>query len=75
MKVNGQLHATATLLSGMCPDIHWIGGRVGPRAGLNAVAKKENPSPCRESNIGRRTCGLVIVLTELPGLLAEKILY
>jgi hypothetical protein len=28
----------------------WTGGRVGPRAGLNAVTKKKNPGPCRDSN-------------------------
>jgi hypothetical protein len=25
------------------PISHWIGGRVGPTAGLDAVAKRENP--------------------------------
>jgi hypothetical protein len=29
---------------------HWIGGWVGPRAVLNAVAKRKFPSPRRESN-------------------------
>jgi hypothetical protein len=26
------------------PDIYWIGGWVGPRAGLDEVAKREYPS-------------------------------
>jgi hypothetical protein len=26
------------------PGIHWIGGWAGPRAGLDAVAKRKNPS-------------------------------
>jgi hypothetical protein len=29
---------------------HWIGGWVGPRAGLDAVVKRKIPSPRRESN-------------------------
>jgi hypothetical protein len=29
---------------------HWIGGWVGPRAGLNTLSKIEIPSPRRESN-------------------------
>jgi hypothetical protein len=28
---------------------HWIGGWVGPRAGLDAVVKRKIPSPCRDS--------------------------
>jgi hypothetical protein len=29
---------------------HWIGGWVGPRAGLNVAVKRKIPSPRRESN-------------------------
>jgi hypothetical protein len=32
------------------PCTHWIGGWEGPRAGLDAVVKREIPSPCRDSN-------------------------
>jgi hypothetical protein len=32
------------------PGTHWIGGWVGPRAGLDTVAKQKIPSPCRDSN-------------------------
>jgi hypothetical protein len=32
------------------PSTHWIGGWVGPRAGLDAVVKRKVPSPRRESN-------------------------
>jgi hypothetical protein len=32
------------------PGTHWIGGWVGPRAGLNTVVKRKIPSPRRESN-------------------------
>jgi hypothetical protein len=30
------------------PSTHWIGGWVGPRAGLDAVVREKIPSPCRE---------------------------
>jgi hypothetical protein len=33
------------------PDTHWIGGWVGPRAGLDAVTKRNIPSPRRDSNL------------------------
>jgi hypothetical protein len=32
------------------PGTHWIGGWVGPRAGLDAVVKRKIPSHCRVSN-------------------------
>jgi hypothetical protein len=32
------------------PDTHWIGGWVGPRAGLDTVVKRKIPSLCEESN-------------------------
>jgi hypothetical protein len=32
------------------PGTHWIGGWVGPRAGLDAVVKRKIPSPCQDSN-------------------------
>jgi hypothetical protein len=31
------------------PITRWIGGWVGPRAGLDAVVKGKIPSPCRDS--------------------------
>jgi hypothetical protein len=40
MEVSGQLHAPAALPKGkQPPGTHWIGGWVGPRAGLDAVKK------------------------------------
>jgi hypothetical protein len=39
--VNGQLHAPAALpLEKEPPSIHWIGGWVNPRAGLDDAEKK-----------------------------------
>jgi hypothetical protein len=51
MEVSGQLHASAALPPRKePPGTHWIWGWVGPRAVLNAVAKRKIPSPRRESN-------------------------
>jgi hypothetical protein len=48
MEVSGQLHAPAALL----PVTHWIGDRVGLRAGMDTKNKKKS-DPCRELNPGR----------------------
>jgi hypothetical protein len=45
-------------------DAHLTGGKVRLRAGLDAVAKRKNYSPCREWNPGRPARSLVSVLTE-----------
>jgi len=37
MEVSGHLHTMATLPPGRAPCTHWIGGWVGPRAGLDSV--------------------------------------
>jgi hypothetical protein len=56
MEVSGQLHALVALLPGKeplvsrNPSTHWIEGWVGPRAGVDEVARKKNPSPSQESN-------------------------
>jgi hypothetical protein len=51
MEVSGQLHASAALPPReIAPGTHWIGGWVGPRAGLDAVVKRKISSPRRESN-------------------------
>jgi hypothetical protein len=39
--------------SARAPDTHSKCSRVGPRAGLDTVAKRKISSPCRESNAGR----------------------
>jgi hypothetical protein len=46
MEVSGKLHA----LRERAPGTHRIGGWMGPKAGLDAVAKRKIPTPCRESN-------------------------
>jgi hypothetical protein len=47
------------------PGTNWIGSWVRPRVGLNAVARRKSPSPCRESNPGRPARSLVTILTEV----------
>jgi len=70
MEVSGQLHPPAALLpENQPPGSHWIGGWVGPRAGLGTVAKKKILSSCRKSNLYRSAGGLVIILTELSRLI------
>jgi len=53
------------------PDTHWKGCWVGPRARLDAVAKRTNPCLCRATNPGRPLCSLVTILTELSQFLTE----
>jgi hypothetical protein len=48
MDGNGQLHATVIL----CPkeiisEPTWIGGWVGPKASLNELVKRKNPTTLR----------------------------
>jgi hypothetical protein len=50
---------------GKAPGSHGIRGWVGPRAGLDAVAKRKNPYPCQESKFGRPTHSVVTILVEL----------
>jgi hypothetical protein len=39
LEVSGQLRAPAALPAGKVPSTHWIGGWVGPRAGLDYMEK------------------------------------
>jgi len=50
------------------PALLWIGGWVGTRADLDAVAKRKSLCPCREPNSGRPVRSPVTILTELPRL-------
>jgi hypothetical protein len=54
MGVSGQRHAPAALYPReKTPGTHWIGGWVGPRAGLNTGARRKILCPCRGSNLDR----------------------
>jgi hypothetical protein len=53
MKVSGQPHAPAVLpLEKEPASNYWNGGWVGPRAGLDVVAKRKILSPCQELQAG-----------------------
>jgi len=41
MEVSGQIYVPAALTEGKCPGTNWIGGRVSPRSGLDAVTKRK----------------------------------
>jgi hypothetical protein len=64
MEVSGQLHSPAALPT----VIHWIGGWVGPRAGLNAVEKRKIVvmlslcvfMSCRSSSSAENRCLLTL---------------
>jgi hypothetical protein len=45
LKVNGQLYAPAALPQGKNPDIHWIGGWVGPTARADGFLGEKTPAP------------------------------
>jgi hypothetical protein len=47
------------------PGTHWIGGWVGPRAGLDAVEKRKI-LPCREQNPGRPSCSSSLYRLSYP---------
>jgi hypothetical protein len=51
--VSGQFHAPAALLAGKEHRSHLVGGRVGSRTCLDAVAKGKNLWPCWKQNLGR----------------------
>jgi hypothetical protein len=54
MGVSGQRHAPAAHIPGeRTPGTHWIGGWVGPRAGLDAGARRKILCICRGSNPDR----------------------
>jgi hypothetical protein len=44
---------------------HWVGGSMVPRTDLKAVAKRENPCLCWESNTCSLVRSTVAVLTQL----------
>jgi len=47
------------------PRTHWVGGCVGPRAGLYAVAEREILSLRSESKADRPAHNLITIMSEL----------
>jgi hypothetical protein len=69
MEVSSEFHAPTTLPPGKeHPQTQWTGGQVGPRASLDAVAKRKKSYFCQESNPSCPAKSLVTILIELPGL-------
>jgi hypothetical protein len=67
----GSGHAPAFYPGERAPDTHWIGGWVGPKARVDAVARINIPNPSQDSNPGP----LASSLTELPRLLVPRTLF
>jgi hypothetical protein len=53
------------------PGSYWIGGWVGPRAGLHAVQKRKLSCPCREQFLGE----LSIIQNDNAGDLIKKFIF
>jgi hypothetical protein len=49
MEVSGEIYTPEIYLGGRGPVTHYIGGRVGPTAGLDTVEKREISCPFRKS--------------------------
>jgi len=47
---------------------------MGPRAGVDMMAKRKHPCPCWESNPGYPACSLVTTLAELSQVLVMFVL-
>jgi hypothetical protein len=66
MEVNGQIYAPALLPLGKePPPTRWVGGWVGPRAGLEAVAERKYPFFWQEWSPGRPVRSTITILSNL----------
>jgi hypothetical protein len=68
MEVSEWLQIPTALAMEKGTDTNWLGGWMGPRAGLDASVRRRNPSSYQESNSGYPARSLVTILTELPRL-------
>jgi hypothetical protein len=57
------------------PGTHWIGGWVGLRAGLDAVVRREIPSPYQESNPHHPARSPVVYHWAFPPAVTVYVLY
>jgi hypothetical protein len=70
--MSGQLHAPLTLPPGeRAPGTHWIGGRLGPRAGLDMVSKRRILSLRRDLNSDRLARSQPLCRLSYPGFSVE----
>jgi hypothetical protein len=68
MGVSGQHHAPAALYPrGIDPGTHWTRGWVGPRAGLDAEARRKILCLCRGSNPGLPVRSQTLYRLSYPG--------
>jgi hypothetical protein len=68
MEVSGQHHAPAALYPGeRTPGTHWTGGWVGPRADLDAKARRKILCLCRGLNPGRPVRSQTLYWLSYPG--------
>jgi hypothetical protein len=75
MEVSGQLQAPAPLPPGKPPCIHWIGGWVGLKAGLDGVEGNIS-CPRQELNPGRLASSLSLHQLSYPGFyLTESVFF
>jgi hypothetical protein len=65
MEVSGRGHAPAAYPWASVPASRWIGGWVGPRTCLDALARRKISCPCREMKHSRPARSLVTILIEL----------
>jgi hypothetical protein len=67
VEVSGQLHApVAVYPRERTPCAHWVGGWVGPRAGLDTEARGKILCLCRGSNPGRTVCSQTLYWLRFP---------
>jgi hypothetical protein len=68
MGVSGQHHVPAALYPGeITPGTHWIGGWVGPRAGVDAGARRKILCLCRGSKSSRPVRSQTLYWLSYPG--------
>ena len=69
MEVSDQLHALATFPTGNSPSTHWIGGYVGPWAGLGVFEMRKISCPCQIQTLYCLAHSTVTILAKLSWLL------